>query len=109
MWWQMNRSPKHLEFVRSLPCCVCLNPESVAAHIRIGTDGGMGLKPSDFYTVPLCHACHTKQHNKGERTFWGDIQQALNLAGDLFKCNRNEADGHLLVAKFCRKFNERRK
>ena len=45
------------------PCC--------AAHQREGADGGTGLKPSDMFAVPLCHACHGLQHRVGEKTFWG--------------------------------------
>ncbi len=42
-----------------------------AAHYRIGTNGGMGLKPSDRWLLPLCYKCHhCEQHQKGERSFW---------------------------------------
>jgi hypothetical protein len=47
-----------------------------AAHVRMGTDGGMGMKPSDCYVVPLCSACHAYQHKIGERKFWGDSDPA---------------------------------
>lgn len=55
------RSGKHLAFIRTLPCCVCANPiPSEAAHIRIGNDGGVGMKPGDNHVVPMCHACHAE-------------------------------------------------
>lgn len=42
-----------------------------AAHVRIGTDGGTGLKPSDRYALPLCEGAHLgDQHTAGERQFW---------------------------------------
>jgi len=42
-----------------------------AAHLRLQTGGGMSLKPSDRWVLPLCAKCHTgEQHQKGERTFW---------------------------------------
>jgi len=42
-----------------------------AAHLRLGTGGGTGVKPSDRWLLPLCHKCHHgEQHQKGERTFW---------------------------------------
>jgi len=63
------RSAKHRAFIRTLPCVVCGGP-SEAAHIRRGTDGGMGMKPSDSYTVPLCPHHHREQHNIGELRFW---------------------------------------
>lgn len=80
------RDNKHLSFVRTLPCCVCLRTDTVqAAHIRKGTDGGIGLKPSDCYVVPLCYECHSRQHSKGEITFWkNDIHKAICLAIELF-------------------------
>jgi len=51
------RNPHHLAFVRSFQCCVCGNPHSIAHHLRI--DSGMGMKSSDFWSVPLCIPCHT--------------------------------------------------
>lgn len=62
----------HLAFIRSLPCCRCGKSPSQAAHVRMGTGGGMGMKPDDRYTVPLCADCHRRQHDVGERAFWGD-------------------------------------
>jgi hypothetical protein len=44
------------------------------AHVRTGTDGGTGIKPSDRWTVPLCKECHARQHQIGEAEFerqWG--------------------------------------
>ena len=64
------RNKKHLKFIRELECVFCASPFVQAAHLRIGTDGGMGLKPSDHWVTPLCHAHHSKQHQIGERTFW---------------------------------------
>jgi hypothetical protein len=68
------RSQRHLTHVRSF-ACVCCDAEAPieAAHVRLGSDGGMGSKPSDFYAVPLCGGpagCHQRQHREGERTFW---------------------------------------
>lgn len=79
----MQRKPRqhlasHLDFIRSLPCCVCGNNiETEAAHIRM-SDGsiakpmtGNSTKPDDYYTVPLCSAHHRAQHAHGnERDWW---------------------------------------
>jgi hypothetical protein len=66
-----KRSASHLAFVRTLPCCVCAaRAPSEAAHIRAGTDGGMGVRPSDRFTVPMCHGCHARQHTIGELAWW---------------------------------------
>lgn len=65
------RSPVYLKWVRERPCVRCeAPPPSEAAHVRMGNGGGMGLKPSDYRTVPLCHTCHALQHQIGERAFW---------------------------------------
>jgi hypothetical protein len=63
-----RKNEKYLSFIRKKPCCVCSNPESEPHHIRQKLfvppkyRGGIGLKPFDFMTVPLCRSCHTKVH-----------------------------------------------
>ena len=78
----MMRTPRahskaHLDFVRGLPCCVCANNiETEAAHIRMSCDwaakraAGIGEKPDDKFTVPLCGRCHREQHQQNEREWW---------------------------------------
>lgn len=68
---------EHLRFIRQLPCVVCLENTTIeAAHIRYGdpTVGkrptGMGEKPDDAYTVPLCGKHHRQQHSMNEMAFW---------------------------------------
>ena len=40
-----------------------------------------GVKPGDRYAVPLCAACHAKQHRVGELTFWSGLRiDPLNVA-----------------------------
>jgi hypothetical protein len=70
-------STPHLVFIRSLPCCVCgLGGQTEAAHIRIPNprfakqEAGVGAKPDDTWTVPLCSEHHRLQHSWGERAFW---------------------------------------
>jgi len=50
---------KYIKFVRSLPCCVCGNPESVPHHLIGYGFGGMGTKAPDYLTMPLCTDHHT--------------------------------------------------
>lgn len=65
------RNAKYLAYIRTNDCAACgRNAPSQAAHVRMGGDGGMGLKPSDYRTVPLCGSCHYRQHQIGERKFW---------------------------------------
>ena len=41
----------------------------------------VGMKPGDRYAVPLCTACHAKQHRVGELTFWSALRfDPLNVA-----------------------------
>src|SRR5260370_2331510 len=70
-----RRRVQHLAFVRQLPCVACgTAAPSDAAHVRTGTDGGVGMKPGHRYAVPLCTACHAKQHRVGELTFWSALR-----------------------------------
>jgi hypothetical protein len=70
-----RRAPAHLGFIRALRIClICGRIGDVdPMHVRGGTDGGMGLKPSDKYTVPGCRKCHQHQHRIGEDRFWGGL------------------------------------
>src|SRR6516225_2368123 len=71
----LRRRVQHLAFVRQLPCVACGKAApSEAAHVRTGTDGGVAVKPGDRYAVPLCAACHAKQHRIGELTFWSALR-----------------------------------
>ena len=52
----------YLDFVRTLPCAWCGNPESEPHHIiGIGL-GGMALKADDIHTMPLCRKHHETVH-----------------------------------------------
>lgn len=67
------KSPAHLNFVRSHQCCVpgCNRRPIEVAHLRIGTDAGMGRKASDYFTISLCGDLghHAEQHRIGEQSF----------------------------------------
>ena len=59
----------------SVPGCRLLPIE--CAHVRNGTDGGLGLKPSDKWTISLCGHHHVEQHELGEAGF--EARYDLNL------------------------------
>lgn len=65
------KSPAHCNFVRDHHCVVPCSPARPieVAHVRSGSDGGMGRKPSDWFTVSLCRDHHSEQHNIGEASF----------------------------------------
>ena len=72
-------------YLKKVRCCPCIScGEDVgcdAAHVRMGTpdkpNAGVGAKPDDMYTLPLCRSCHLtgaeSQHHVGERKFWHDV------------------------------------
>lgn len=65
-----KRSPAHRAWVRGHTCSACGSQSAIeCAHVRDGTDGGMGIKPSDRWTISLCKTCHTEQHQIGEFAF----------------------------------------
>ena len=71
------KSQAHLGHVRQHACVYCGSVVNVqAAHLRMGTDAGMGRKSSDFFATPLCGpngdnpGCHAIQHQMGEPEFW---------------------------------------
>lgn len=65
-----KRSPAHRAWVRGFACSACGSTEAIeCAHVRNGTDGGIGIKPSDKWTISLCKTCHSQQHQQGEETF----------------------------------------
>lgn len=72
------RSSGHLKFVRGFVCAVqnaVCNGRIEAAHVRGETDGGLGVKPSDYWTIPLCAYHHATQHAEGE----GEFQKRHNI------------------------------
>jgi len=78
-----KKSPAHLAYIRQLPCLVCGDNTSVqAAHVRYGNrvfakrDTGMGEKPDDRWTVPLCGEHHREQHQMNEKAFWAKYEKA---------------------------------
>jgi hypothetical protein len=89
----------HLAFVRLLPCVACGKAApSDAAHVRTGTDGGTGIKPGDRYAVPLCAACHAKQHRVGELTFWSALRiDPVNVALRLWTISADVEAGERTV------------
>lgn len=76
---ETNNDPIYLALIRQLPCLHCmLEPCDQAAHIRRQSGihnkrDGIGKKPADRWTVPLCQEHHMLQHRVGELQFWHDL------------------------------------
>lgn len=80
--------PAHRAWVRRHHCCVpgCQRLPIEAAHVRSGTDGGLGLKPSDKWVISLCAAHHREQHQIGERAFEATHGIDLKAFAQQFAC-----------------------
>lgn len=67
---ERRRCPGHRKWVRGHACAVCGTFTAIeCAHVRTGTDGGTGVKPSDQWCISLCRDHHAEQHQVGERAF----------------------------------------
>ena len=99
------RSDAHRRFVTGqFRCAACgANNPIEAAHVSLGSDPSMGMKPDDWRCVPLCgttiqgEGCHQRQHRIGERTFWRDYeikigQSVEDLIASLCKASPKSAD-----------------
>jgi hypothetical protein len=101
----------HEEFIGELPCLACGRPApSECAHVRTGTDGGVSLKPSSRYTVPLCAACHRTghgaQHTVGELAFWSRLRiDPLNVALKLWTVSGDIQAGERVVFRAQQQIN----
>ena len=60
------RSEQFRKLVTSLPCQVCGQEGTQAAHRNEGK--GMGLKTSDALVVALCPTCHTRLDQGSDMT-----------------------------------------
>lgn len=92
------RCPGHLAWVRGHECACAGKPNTEcvgkieAAHVRVGTDGGMSLKPGDNFSIPLCSRHHMAQHQWGEKTFEGHYRINMKqLAADLWQKSPHRA------------------
>ena len=103
----LRRRGRHLAFVRQLPCVACGKAApSEPAHVRTGTDGGVAMKPGDRYAVPLCAACHAKQHRIGELTFWSTLRiDPLNVALRLWTVSADVEAGERTVFRARQQIN----
>src|SRR5215469_11984161 len=101
------RDRNHLAFIRQLCCLACgRRGPCEAAHIRSGSNAGMGKKPRDSLAVPLCGACHAEQHNKwngSEIDFWGrrmaeGVSDPIGVAAQLYRVSGSLERGHRAIA-----------
>jgi hypothetical protein len=55
------KSEAYLDEIRMMGCVNCgAGPPSDPHHVSIIGFGGMGTKPHDWMTIPLCRFCHNQ-------------------------------------------------
>ena len=59
-------NPEYLEFIREQRCIICHSSPCEPHHVDTG---GVGMKCSDYLTVPLCWTHHKEIHRIGKQTF----------------------------------------
>lgn len=95
----------HLKFIRGLPCLCCGSRKDIqATHIRSGSPQygkrrtGLGEKPGDHWTLPLCAEHHALQHETDEMAFWGRRRiDPFAVALALFAASGDDDAGELIV------------
>lgn len=88
--------PSHTAWVRKRPCILhgrhTCSGRMEAHHVKETGNGGMGLKPADFWVIPVCSLAHQMIHN-GPVSFqrkWG-----IDLADAAWQFNRQSPHRHL--------------
>jgi len=78
---QSRTCAAHRAWIKRHYCSVpdCRRGPIECAHVRGGTDGGAGLKPSDKWAISLCVHHHREQHRIGERRF--EEKYGIDLIG----------------------------
>jgi hypothetical protein len=73
-----HRNIKYLNWLREQKCAVSDKKAQCAHHIRLGTNGGTSIKPSDYFCIPLRNEFHTTGkralHIIGEETFLDEFE-----------------------------------
>ena len=65
----------YLSHLRKQHCIWCGKSQNIDAHhIRINGLGGIAIKPSDVFCVPLCRNCHIAYHTRGSDAFFNDCK-----------------------------------
>ena len=103
-----QKDNKPLDFIRSLPCVICLdNTSTEAAHIRYADrqagkrQTGMQEKSDDAFAIPLCGECHRAQHGTSERAWWnGKEIDPVKLALALYRISGDAEAGTDIVQAY---------
>jgi len=97
------RDEKFRRWIASLPCCITgLIGQSQCAHIK---RLGMGIKSSDYRTLPLSWQKHAEQHACGdEAKFWAKYGKTMEdvdaLANALHLCQYDDKAAYRILQHF---------
>lgn len=108
----MQRNPRqkdngHLDYIRGLPCLLCNdNTSTECAHVRYADPtvgkpiSGLGNKPDDAYTIPLCNRHHREQTNFGNERQWWAITgvDPVKVALALYACTGDQERGERVTS-----------
>ena len=100
-----ERNEAHLAYIRKLPSVVSGKRFNIeACHIRYSDAGthklnpGVGRKPHDRYTVPLCADEHRTQHGMNERAFWEMHKiNPVSIAAQLWAVSGDIDEGEKII------------
>lgn len=94
----------HLEWIRTLPCCITGAVPVEAAHVRYADpvygkrEVGKQEKPDDRWTVPLSVAKHREQHDTNERAWWARHGlDPLRIALALHACTGDDDQAFVIL------------
>jgi hypothetical protein len=69
-----------------------------AAHVRGSQTGGIGMKPGDNFSIPLCSKAHREQHQIGEAAFQKRYGfDMMKMAADLWQADTYHRRKHELA------------
>ena len=84
------RDKKYLDWIKSLPCVVCLSKHyyhiSEPHHIPLKGNSGKGTKTDDTRAIPLCNNHHSEYHQHGRDTF--SIKYNLDYEESIERLNK---------------------
>jgi len=91
-----KRDKDYLAWIREQRCLVhrsiCGSPTIEAQHVREEGQGGIGTKPDDSRTVPLCTYAHHLYHEYGRK--WFETEYRVNLEAAIQSYNYQYAQTH---------------
>jgi len=94
-----DSEPDYLALVRQCPCLKCGMEPSEPAHVRFasaafGKASGLGKKPADRFSAPLCSDCHRlardAQHNRNEQEFWASLGISILICCEQLYAQRGD-------------------